>query len=50
MSEMPDVDLLLPQTGCLSNKAGVVIRTSIRSTDRIKTVSTAVYVAYTPGN
>lgn len=50
VSKMPDVNLFLPQTGCFSNKAWIVIWTSIRSTDRIKTVSTAVYIAYTPGN
>lgn len=48
VSKMPDVNLFLPQTGCFSNKAWIVIWTSIRSTDRIKTVSTAVYIAYTP--
>lgn len=46
--KMPDVNLLLPQTRRLSDKAWIVIGTSIRSTYRIKTVSTAVYVTYTP--
>lgn len=48
--KVPDVDLLLPQTWGLSDKAWIVIGTSIRSTYRIKTVSTAVYVTYTPVN
>lgn len=48
MSKVSDVNLFLPQARCLSNKAWVIIGTPIRCTNRVETVATTVYVAYTP--
>lgn len=48
MTEMPYINLFLLYTRCFSNKAGIVIGTPIRSTHRIETISTAIYITYTP--
>ena len=48
MTKMPYINLFLFYTRCFSNKTGIVIGTPIRSTHRIKTVSTAIYITYTP--
>lgn len=48
MTKMPYVNLFLLYTRCLSNKTRIVIGTPIRSTHGVKTVSTAVYITYTP--
>ena len=48
MTKMPYINLFLFYTRCFSNKTGIVIGTPIRSTHRIKTVSTAIYITHTP--
>lgn len=48
MTKMPYINLFLLYTRCFSNKTRIVVGTPIRSTHRIKTVATAIYITYTP--